>query len=101
MILDGYFVATSALVLPFISLGILIKIKFPPKKKFFYYLRWGILFILYPILIGWPFISQSRIAFLNVTFLSALFFFMGMLIGFIDLKFKRDDEKNEIGHSSF
>ena len=82
------FISTLVLVLLFISIGSLIKKKFPSKNKFFYSLRWGLIFILFPVIVGYPYITQSQIASFYVIYLCLLFFLAGFMFGFFDFKYK-------------
>ena len=44
--------SSSAIMLCILSVGLYIKLKFPPKNTFLYFLRWGLLYIIFPLTIG-------------------------------------------------
>lgn len=86
---NDFIFQTGALIMFLLIIGYLIKIKFPTKSDLLYYLRWGILFSLFPVFLGFRYIFLDKHALFNVMYMVLLFLFTGFIIGYIDKRYRK------------
>lgn len=67
-------------------IGFLIKKIRPPKRKGLYFLRWAVLFILFPFLAYSQYMIVSEQAFTHILGIIIWYFLAGFLIGYFDYK---------------
>lgn len=80
------FVFCAIIMASILLIGFLIKKVSPPKRKGLYFLRWAVLFTLYPFLAYSQYMKVSEQAFIHILGLIRWYFLAGFLIGYFDYK---------------